>query len=424
MKHKSSVPLSNFFNILFNSERLIYLNLILLFFFTVFGTALPWQEKATDYYEHNQTNFVNQLLYPFLFLSSVLAIIPIRNRVFQFVLKEKFFAIFLLWCILSAVWSDYSMTSLIRSFQFMVIYLVLLLSVYDLDQLDIVKIIKVIISIYIIVTIFSVIFIPEAIDPKFNTWRGIHNNKNGLSQMGLLSFLLTLTFYNRNSKLRKNLWNFTLSLLSVLIIFMSGSSTIIIILFIIFLIYLFYKFENIFSKLRLGWFFELITFIFFIALLVIFFLFSSEVLSFVPEMFGKDMTFTGRVLFWKYLLMQIQSHPLFGFGFGSYWILGSPHVTLFFDEAGTVMNTAHNGFIDLTLQVGMIGLVIFFVVIGIFFYRAIKINYNTSILLLISIIIGNFTESTLQGKSITMVIFILFYLISSKVYFDRKYFSD
>jgi len=60
----------------FSIDNLIILNFALLVFFTFFGTKLPFQgidiEKT---FRRETTNIVNQILYVFLFLSSMIIVI-------------------------------------------------------------------------------------------------------------------------------------------------------------------------------------------------------------------------------------------------------------------------------------------------------------------------------------------------------------
>ena len=74
---------------------------------------------------------------------------------------------------------------------------------------------------------------------------------------------------------------------------------------------------------------------------------------------GKDTTLTGRTELWAVAIMMIQRHPWLGYGFGAFWRGPS-------GESGELLSAvryqpphAHNGFIDLTLDLGLVGLAIF-----------------------------------------------------------------
>jgi exopolysaccharide production protein ExoQ len=72
---------------------------------------------------------------------------------------------------------------------------------------------------------------------------------------------------------------------------------------------------------------------------------------------GRNPTLTGRTQIWGVALTRIIERPLFGYGRGAFWAPKSPYAL----EAGQAMGTtwipphAHNGLIDLALDVGSIG---------------------------------------------------------------------
>lgn len=78
-------------------------------------------------------------------------------------------------------------------------------------------------------------------------------------------------------------------------------------------------------------------------------------------LFG-DLTFTGRTEIWEHIVLEIARRPWLGHGFGSFWdtgallnpILSAPPTAWFMDAQ--LINTAHNGFLDVGLQNGLIGL--------------------------------------------------------------------
>jgi O-antigen ligase len=77
-----------------------------------------------------------------------------------------------------------------------------------------------------------------------------------------------------------------------------------------------------------------------------------------------DPTLTGRTVIWQFALEKISEHPWLGYGFGSFWRVGTGVPSV--DEApGFVakMPHAHNGYIDILLQIGVVGSVLFTAVI-------------------------------------------------------------
>jgi|GEM_PF-824073 len=81
---------------------------------------------------------------------------------------------------------------------------------------------------------------------------------------------------------------------------------------------------------------------------------ASTSLAAVLEMLGRDTTLTGRTDIWKLALDGIESRPAAGFGFMSATYGG---IAQLFFERGHVLDP-HNGFLDLTLGLGLIGLLL------------------------------------------------------------------
>jgi exopolysaccharide production protein ExoQ len=70
-----------------------------------------------------------------------------------------------------------------------------------------------------------------------------------------------------------------------------------------------------------------------------------------------DATFTGRTLIWEFVGSEIDRRPLLGWGFLSFWLVG-PDSPAMMDGPGwvKVMPHAHNGYLDITVQLGYVGL--------------------------------------------------------------------
>lgn len=106
-----------------------------------------------------------------------------------------------------------------------------------------------------------------------------------------------------------------------------------------------------------------------LAIVVIFLQIFNITSDDLAKMIFVDLTFTNRTLIWDALIPEIWRHPWTGAGFGSFWATGhllNPIINArpdeFFMDA-KLINEAHNGYIDITLQAGFIGLALALLII-------------------------------------------------------------
>jgi O-antigen ligase len=77
-------------------------------------------------------------------------------------------------------------------------------------------------------------------------------------------------------------------------------------------------------------------------------------------LFG-DATLTGRDSIWQFTIAQFDKNPLFGIGYGALWQTG-PALTAFMQAYDVyLVNQAHNGYIEIMAQLGIVGLAFCFV---------------------------------------------------------------
>lgn len=96
----------------------------------------------------------------------------------------------------------------------------------------------------------------------------------------------------------------------------------------------------------------------------------SETIAGITRALPVDVTFTGRSDIWEMAFEKIVEKPLTGFGYGAFWTLES---TKFGSEsaedwAGNAAH-AHNGYIDVALNLGLPGLVLMLMVLMVQPYR-------------------------------------------------------
>jgi O-antigen ligase len=75
---------------------------------------------------------------------------------------------------------------------------------------------------------------------------------------------------------------------------------------------------------------------------------------------GKDRTLTGRTDLWAVAISMIEHRPWLGYGYSAFWRDGAPGpAAAFWAAVGWRTPHSHNGFIDLTLDLGLLGLLLF-----------------------------------------------------------------
>ena len=78
----------------------------------------------------------------------------------------------------------------------------------------------------------------------------------------------------------------------------------------------------------------------------------------IEEVFG-DPTLTGRDVIWRFVFDKFRDHEIFGVGYGALWQVGT-NVTNRLEYLYNIyaVNQAHNGYIDILVQTGVVGFVI------------------------------------------------------------------
>ncbi len=74
---------------------------------------------------------------------------------------------------------------------------------------------------------------------------------------------------------------------------------------------------------------------------------------------GKDPTLTGRTDLWPLVIDYISLKPVLGWGFGAFWSLDSPGAERISDTLGWVVPNAHNGILEILIEIGFVGALLF-----------------------------------------------------------------
>ena len=182
-------------------------------------------------------------------------------------------------------------------------------------------------------------------------WQGIYGGgKNALGRIMALSIIVFLLLALSNRRRRWILWaGFGLS---AGLLLLSNSVTSQVSLLIILLLLPLYG--------ALRWHYALTASFFAFAVLVgggvaMWLVANAET---VLGVLGRDLTLTNRTELWPAVIEMIRQRPWLGYGYGAFW-LGwageSAHVWLWNARIGLEAVHAHNGFLDLWLNLGLLG---------------------------------------------------------------------
>jgi exopolysaccharide production protein ExoQ len=134
-----------------------------------------------------------------------------------------------------------------------------------------------------------------------------------------------------------------------------------------------------------------------------------DIKNIIIVMLGRTPDLTTRMPMWKDLLAMVEN-PIFGFGFESFW-LGDRQVKMM--ESWGVSSQAHNGYLDMYLNLGVIGLLFImgWILSGIKnVNRYLDINYPVGLLrfsLIVTVALYNYTEVTFHGVSNMWIVFMI-----------------
>jgi exopolysaccharide production protein ExoQ len=85
---------------------------------------------------------------------------------------------------------------------------------------------------------------------------------------------------------------------------------------------------------------------------------------------GRSSNLTGRTDIWRWVLAYAMEHPVLGYGFSGFWGGASPESLALDRRLGVHIMYAHNGYLDILLTLGGVGLVLALAFLGIGIRRA------------------------------------------------------
>lgn len=181
------------------------------------------------------------------------------------------------------------------------------------------------------------------------SWRGIYSHKNYLGRSMVLG---TLCLYFTSLRQRVYAFKYLFLGMFLLNLLLSESKTSLVIFVTILLLVPLLKS----TRLEYNWMVPiLIASVFCMGSIatVIFDNFDQIISS-----LGKDSTLSGRTELWHEVLLSVRDRPFLGHGYGAFWAEGEG-AEIVWQEFGWQAPHAHNGLLDILLDLGIVGAVLF-----------------------------------------------------------------
>ncbi len=250
-------------------------------------------------------------------------------------------------------------------------------------------------------------------------WSGIFGHKNELGYMMAWSAGVCIHLALSVNRFRWFLW--IIFGISVCLIILSRSTTSLVILLTMILLLPFYEsLKKTNYKLQVVMVGSAI-----ILLVTISMLIANNIDSLVGAS-GKDLTLNGRTDLWDFIFAKIIERPWFGYGFYGFW---DSEVAASIRVQHPWASNAHNGFLELVLELGLVGFFLF--AAGLVQFVMMALKRITSIArkpedywcmqMLVIIIIINFSEARLLAPSWNWFMYITMSLsLNVSEYMNKK----
>ncbi len=299
----------------------------------------------------------SSLFQQFVYLTSLLLLIARKKGSVRTLIRDPLIWTLPLMALLSFLWSDFPPNSKRRA---ITTIQTSYFGLYVASRFTLRQQLQMLGWAFGIITIFSFLFclafpgtgIESGANP--GAWRGPFTQKNILARFMVLSTIVFLLLALDNPKYPKISWGlFGFSLLMVLL---TGSKTALLLCLMVIVLLPFYKMLRKKDTLI-------------IPVVILSILIGSSIAIYVTNNWveilaalGRDPSLSGRTSLWELALEQIEKRFWLGYGYQSFWLDGGG-AKIIWSQEGYKPPHAHNGFINISLELGVLGLTLFLLVI-------------------------------------------------------------
>lgn len=387
-------------------ERLFVVFALLFFTYPIIG-LLQQQPEGLTAADLARLDAVWKIIRWGIYAVTLLLLMPQWKTTLSVASRDK-----LLWglvglALLSVLWSDLPATTLRRSIGLVA---TTLFGVYLAKRYSIKEQLQLLAWMFGIAAVLSLLLVTAL--PIYGIheggWRGIYSNQNLLGRLMCLGAIVFLILARSSSQYRWIAWagcGFTATLM-----WASTSKTALVVFLAILVLLSAYQAWRRYYPIPFPWLVAAIV----LGGCAIWWLLDN--LEIVTGLLGKDITLSKRTIIWEIVLAKIGQHPWLGYGYSAFWSnsQNTEDIMRAIGNSRFIGGQSHNGFLDLGLDFGGLGLLTFMLHFASKLQQAFRwlLSVETGeslwpLTLMSFTILYNLTESTLLTKySIFWIVYV------------------
>jgi exopolysaccharide production protein ExoQ len=313
--------------------------------------------------------------------------------------REYFLIALALFAVASAAWSDDPGVTLRRG---IALLLTCLFGVYIGSRFSLREQLRLLSYVCLVCAGFSFVFgilgLGNPVEDIPDAWYGIFVHKNALGRMMVLSILIFVISAKADSERKAQHW--CAAGLALLLLLLARSATSLVVLgammgFLLISPVLWRKKSGL-IKGSLALFLTLGLIGYWI----------GQNLDYVLSLFGKDLTLTGRLQLWILSTIMAMQRPWLGHGYNAFWLGPGSASERILSVVQWDAPHAHNGLLELWLEIGLVGVALFLVGFIVYVSRAIAYFRQSRapenvwpLCFLVFMFISNLTESDFLARN-------------------------
>lgn len=345
---------------------------------------------------------LTQVAFAGLYLAFFLILLwKFRKTALFLILKEKWTLILCTWVLASTLWSVGPGETIRRALALVGTSIVGLYIGMRFEPKQQLKMIALIAGIGAVGSLAAGLLFPGIGVTADGSWQGVYFPKNSLGRMMALSaicFALLALGQRRHRPVR-----IAMFLLSCLLLVLSKSATAVVVCFLVFALFPFRKL--LYLRPRTFAAVSLVGGVVVAGLA----LWTADHLDDLLLSLGRTSSLTGRIPLWGYVIKAIGDRPLMGYGFGAFWNSWAGERVSDAAAWEVAVPHAHNGFLEMGLGIGFIGLAILGIGMVTNFISAVRVARSSPevdqawpLLLIIFTVLYNLTETSLLAVNSLM----------------------